>query len=109
MDYVKDQMENMDLSRKEALEYCTPGNVVDWFHQIYNWDDVEAQGKLIGQPTPEQIIGALDQVRRSQRAPEVSTEEPDATQVARIKRVALKKIANTTPDETTTLPKPPKF
>jgi hypothetical protein len=62
-DYIAFLIENDGVTRRQALETMDASQVESWFHEQYEWQDVERDGRLVQQPTAQQIIDALDVAR----------------------------------------------
>lgn len=62
-DYVEFLMESDGLSRQEATEQASFGDVESWFREQFGWGDIDRLAQCVEQPTPAQIHAALNLMR----------------------------------------------
>lgn len=69
---------------KEAINHCGKDDVESWFYSQYGWRDVENQGKQVKDPTPQQILDALDRVRGGENVGNDTTVKEDLRQKSKL-------------------------
>jgi hypothetical protein len=91
-DYVRFLVDNDGVTRQQALADMEVQWVESWFHEQYDWQDVERDGKLVQQPTANQIKQALDLMRGGASNIQATTVDTPG-HAARKKRRSLWQIA----------------
>lgn len=81
-DYVDFLVKEDGLTPEQAMGQVSLSDVKCWFQEQFNWDDVDAMGQCIKQPTAAQIQYALDTVRRHAHPSNLSKFEERAELVA---------------------------
>lgn len=64
-DYVRFLMEEDGVTQKEALAQATKEAVETWFHEQFDWSDIEQYGKMVKGASAAKIEEALNLLRGS--------------------------------------------
>ena len=88
-DYADFLMKADHLSYEEALTNITPSAVEDWFFSQFDWDDIDRLGTCIHSPSPQQILDALNTVRREKSPGNSARMQPMPEKIAERRAEAL--------------------
>ena len=97
-DYIHFLETNDNITRKEAIRRTDINDITSWFHEQFNWSDVEKYGKMVKEASQKTIEDALNIYRGNSF--ENVIEEINVEKESLLKKRKLRKIANKHSDNT---------